>query len=328
MKRREFITLLSAAAVGWPLNTKAQGPAAPVIGFFSGGSPYEWAPFVAAFRKGLSEMGYLEGRNASVEFRWTFGDKEQVPVLVRDLVARQVDIIVTSGGIPPTQASAEATSTIPIVAVFGDDPVRQKLIANLERPGGNLTGVSLVSRDIELKRLQLLREIVPRASSVGLITDPTIPPAVEIRKDFEIAAKQAGLQAVVVPASTEAEIEDAFTKLLQRRVDALVVASTAYFLDRRDRFAALAARHKIPAIYPARPYVEAGGLVSYGIDRLETYRQVGLYTGRILRGSSLPAEMPVLQPTKFELVINAKTAKAIGVTVPQSLLTLADAVIQ
>jgi len=283
---------------------------------------------VAAFRKGLSEMGYLEGRNASIEFRWTFGDKEQVAVLARDLVSRQVDVIVTTGGIPPTKATLEATPKIPIVAVFGDDPVKQKLIASLERPGGNLTGISLFSREVEVKRLQLIRELVPKAASVGLITDPTIPPAVELRKDFENATKQVGLEGIVVPATTEAEIEDAFNKLVERRVDALVVASTAYFLDRRDRFSALAARHKIPAIYPARPYVDAGGLVSYGVDRLETYRQLGLYTGRILHGSGVPAEMPVLQPSKYELVINARTAKAIGVTVPQSLLTLADAVIQ
>ena len=328
MRRRDFITLVSAAAAALPLNTWAQTPAAPVIGFFSGGSPYEWAPFVAAFRKGLSEMGYLEGRNASIEFRWTFGDRQQVPVLARDLVTRQVDVIVTSGGIRPTQASLEATSTIPIVAVFGDDPVEQKLIASLDHPGCNLTVVSLVSRDLEIKRLQLLREIVPKATNIGLITDPTLDPALVERREFEDAVKQLGMQGIVIPATTEADIEDAFSKLVQRRVDAFIVTSTAYFLNRRDRFAALAARYKIPAIYPARPFVDAGGLVSYGVDRTETYRQVGLYTGRIMRGGGTPADMPVIQATKFELVVNAKTAKALGVTVPQSLLTLADAVIQ
>jgi putative ABC transport system substrate-binding protein len=327
MKRREFITLVLSAVTACAAQARAQATPARVIGFLSGGSPYEWAPFVAAFREGLSESGYLEGRNASIEFRWAVGERERVPALARDLVANKVDVIVASGGLVPIQASREASSTIPIIALFGEDPVKEKMVAALERPGGNVTGVIFVSRDMDVRRLQVLREIVPKAATVGLIANPAIPPAIEVRSGLEDAARLVGLQSIVIPASTEAEIDDAFAKLVQQRADALVVANSAYFLDRRDRFASLAARHHIPAIYPARAYVEAGGLVSYGVDRLEIYRQVGLYTGRILHGGA-PAEMPVLQPSKFELAVNAKAAKAIGVTLPQAVLARADAVIR
>jgi len=240
--------------------------------------------------------------------------------------ARQVDVIVATGGNPPIQASIELTSTTPIVAVFGDDPVKRKMIASLERPGGNLTGVSLLARDIEIKCLQLIRQIVPGASSVGLIIDPLVPASVELESRFQSATAELGLQGVVVHGRAETEIDEAFATLVERRIDSLLVASTAYFLDRRDRFVALAARSRIPAVYTARPYVDAGGLLSYGVERLEIYRQLGRYTGTVLNGG-IPAEMPILPPSKFELVVNTKTAKALGLTFPQSLLALADAII-
>jgi putative ABC transport system substrate-binding protein len=328
MNRRDFIRLLSAAAAAWPLDTKAQGPAAPVIGFFSGGSPYEWAPFVAAFRKGLSEMGYLEGRNAAIEFRWTYGDHDQVVALARDLVERQVDVIVTSGGSPPTIASMQLTKTIPIVATFGLDPVKLGLVNSFARPGGNVTGVSLFAPEFEQKRLQLLRSVAPKAGLFVAIMDPTIPYAADYRSEMERAAGQLGQPIKILAAATEGEIDNAFATLSQQGAVGVVVSSTAYYLDRRDRFSALAARYAIPTIYAARPYIDAGGLISYGIDRVEAYRQLALYTGRILRGVSAPAEMPVDQPTKYELAINLKTAKALGITIPPSLIALADVLIQ
>jgi len=327
MRRRDFLALVATGVAVRPIYASAQGPTAPVIGFFSGGSPYEWAPFVAAFRQGLNEMGYREDRDVSIEFRWGFGEREKLQVLAHELAARRVDVLVVSGGFKTMQAALDATSTTPIVEVFGDDPVGRKLVESIAQPGGRVTGVSVVSRDIENKRLQIIREMIPTTKTVGLITDPRIPPDVQLRKDFKAATQQLGLQGIVVAASGEAEIDDAFAMLAQRRVDALEVASTAYFLDRRDRIAALAARYKIPTMYAARAYADAGGLVSYGVDRVETYRQLGRYTGAILHGS-VPAEMPVLPPSKFELAVNLNAAKALGVTFPQSLMTLADAIIR
>ena len=307
---------------------RAQSQSAPVIGFLNAVSPYEWAPFVAAFRAGLNEMGYVEGRNVAIEFRWAFGDNKQLPVLARDLVDRRVDVLVTSAGNPATLRAKEATSTIPIVATFGEDPVRLGMVGSLEHPGGNVTGISLVAQDLEAKQLQLLRELVPKANVIGVVGDTDLPSNVDVRGRVEQAAKNLGQRITFLAASTEAAIDKAFATLSQQGIGALIVATSAYFLGRRERFAALAARYSIPAMYPARPYVDVGGLISYGVDRQETYRQLGIYVGRILRGSGTPAEMPVRQPGKFELVISAKTAKTLGVTVPQSLLTLADAVIQ
>lgn len=327
MRRREFLALVPVVTAVWAGNTRAQAQSNRVIGFFSSGSPYEWAPFVAAFREGLAQAGYGEGRNVAIEFRWGFGERDRLPALARELAARPVDVFVSSGGFTTVRTALEASSTIPVVAVFGGDPVTQNLLATIARPGGRITGVSLVSTEAEVKRLQIVREFVPGMGKVGFITDHTIPPDREMRKYFDNATRRLGLEPIVISASTDAEIDDAFPKLVQARVDAVEVASTAYFLDRRDRFAALAARYRLAAMYPARAYVDAGGLVSYGVDRLETYRQLGRYTGTVLNGG-VPADMPVLQPSKFELTINAKTAKALGITIPQSLLTLADAVIQ
>jgi putative ABC transport system substrate-binding protein len=328
MRRRHVIKLLVGTAAAAPFAAHGQAPSSPVIGFFSSGSPYEWAPFVAAFRKGLSEIGYVEGRNASIEVRWTFGDREQVSLLARDLVERRVDVIVTSGGGPPTSAALKLTKTIPIVASFGDNPIKQGWVASLEHPGGNVTGVSLLAQDLETKRLKLLRDIVPKAALIAVIADPTIPPAADSRRDLEEAAHRVGQKLTFVSATTEADIDEAFAKIAQQGAGALLVSSTAYYLDRRDRFAALSMRYAIPTMFSARAYVDAGGLISYGVDRLEAYHQLGIYTGRILRGDAKPADMPVQQPTKFELAINLKTAKALGVTIPPALVTLADAMIQ
>lgn len=328
MNRRDFIRTIAGTAAILPIAARGQPQPAPVIGFLNSASPYEWAPFVAAFRSGLNEMGYAESRNLAIEFRWAFGDNKQLPVLARDLVGRRVDVIVTSGGNFAVLSAMQATTAIPIVATFGDDPIRLGIVRRLERPGGNVTGISLVAQELEAKQFQLLKELAPRATVIGVLGDTDLPVNVDTRGKAERAANKLGQQIAFLPATTETEIDTAFATLAQRGINALLVLSSAYFLGRRERFAALANRFSIAAIYPARPYVEAGGLISYGVDRQETYRQLGIYAGRVLRGADTPAEMPVQQPSKFELAINSKAAKTVGVTVPQSLIALADVVIQ
>ena len=327
MWRHKWICLIACLLIVPPAKLAAQQSHAPVIGFLSGGSPYEWTPFVAAFREGLEHLGYVDGHNASIEFRWALGNGEQAPQLARQLASQRVDILVSTGGISSFNASINASPTIPVVAIFGDDPASEKLIADLPRLDSNATGVSLKSPDIEVRRLKILQSIVPRASRIGLILNGRIIPAPELRQQFEAAADQLGLQSIVALAGTEDEIDRAFLTLSLQHVDAVVVASSAYFLDNRDRLAVLASRYKLPVMYPARAYVEASGLLSYGVDRLEAYRQLGHYTARILRGEA-PQDLPILQPTQFELAINAKAAEALGLKIPQSLLTLANVVIR
>jgi putative tryptophan/tyrosine transport system substrate-binding protein len=327
MKRRQFITLLGGAAVTWPLAAHAQQPTKPVIGFLHSGQPVPFAPMVAAFREGLSGTGYVEVRNVTIEYRWAEGNYDRLPELANDLVRRGVAVIATAGGLGPAIAAKRATTTIPIVFTGGGDPVELGLVASFNRPGGNATGFSNVSITMEAKRLEILRELVPTARLVGYLTNPSRREAENQVKEVQDAARSVGQEIFVVNVSSEREFEAAFAALVERRAGALHVATDPFFNSRRDQIIALAARHKIPAMFAFREYAVAGGLVTYGAVIAEGYTQIGMYTGQILKGAK-PADLPVLQPTKFELVINAKTAKALGLEVPHALLARADEVIE
>jgi putative ABC transport system substrate-binding protein len=327
MRRRDFITLLGGAAVLPAHAAFAQQPAMPVIGFLSTRSPEESPHVVAAFRRGLAENGYAEGQDVTVEYRWARGHYDRLPALAAELVRRPVTIIAATGGEPAARAAMAATTTIPIVGTFSEDPVVNGLIASLNRPGGNVTGISNMSSSLEPKRLGLLHELVPQAKAVGVLLNPTWPPAARQLRDSQEAARAIGLQLEVLRASTDREIDAAFESVVQHRLAALAVVSDAFFNSRRDRLAVLAARHAVPAMYSFRDYALAGGLMSYGIDLPDVYRQDGLYVGRILKGAR-PADLPVSQPTKFEFVINLKAAKALGVKFSDNLLSLADEVIE
>jgi ABC-type uncharacterized transport system substrate-binding protein len=328
MKRRDFITLLAGGAAAWPLAARAQQPSMPVIGFLHAGAPEVNANNVRAFRKALGEAGYVEGRNVSIEFRWAHGDLARYKELAAELVQRQVAIIVTPLGTTAALAAKAATTTIPIVFSSGTDPVQAGLVPSLSRPGGNLTGVNYMQSELGAKRLGLLHEMVPLASRFALLVNPTNSVAAEsTTKDVGTAAAARGRQVDVVKAATARDIETAFGKIIQNRADALIIAPDPLFFDRIVLIATLAVRHTLPAIYGPREFVEAGGLMSYGASNLERYRQIGIYTGRILKGEK-PADMPVIQPTKFELVLNLPTARMIGVAVPPSLLAQADEVIE
>ena len=325
IKRRDFITLISGAAAAWPMAAHAQ-QAIPVIGFLGMTSPGPYAPFVAAFRQGLSETGYAEGQNVAIEYRWAEGSYDRLPALAADLVGRKVDVIATSGGPPSARAAKNASATIPIVFI-ASDPVELGLVASLARPGGNLTGISTIFAELTPKRLELLSELVPQAKVIALLVNPNNPNAERIIGDVQEAARVKGLQLHVLKADSESEIDIAFATLAQLLAGALLVGNDGFFGSRRDQLAALASRHAVPAIYDSREFAAAGGLISYGASLTASYRQLGVYAGKILNGAK-PADLPVQQPTTFELVINLKTAQALGLTVPQLLLQRADEVIE
>jgi len=326
IRRREFITLLGGAA-GWPLAARAQQATMPVIGFMSARSPEDSAHLVAAFRRGLGESGFVEGQNVAIEFRWAHGHYDRLPALAVELVRRQVNVLVAVGGEPSPLAAKRATSTIPLVFGIGSDPVSLGLVESFSRPGGNVTGVTLMTALMEPKRLGLLRELVPSVALVGVLLNPVFPAAARQLQELEQAAQTIGQQLVVTKASTDEELDAAFAVLAQKRIGALLVASDPYFDTRRDHIVVSAAQYRMPAIYQFREYAVAGGLLSYGISITDGYRQYGVYAASILKGTQ-PADLPVQQVVKFELVINMKTAKALGVSISDNLLSLADEVIE
>ena len=324
--RRKFLAMLGGAAAAWPLAARAQQPAMPVVGFVSAGSSD--APLAAAFRKGLNDAGYVEGQNVTVEYHWLEGQFDRLPALMADLVHRRVFAIATPAGDFATQAAKAATTTIPIVFGVSDDPVKLGLVASLARPGGNLTGINFFASEYNAKRLALLHELVPRAVRVAVLVNPANVPATEnTLRAIPEAARVMGLQVQVLKASTKSQIETAFATLVRDRAEALYVAGDVFFTSRRVQLATLAAINRIPASYPSREAVEVGGLMGYATDRIEMYRQVGAYTGQILKGAK-PADLPVLQSTKFEFVINLQTARALGIEVPNSIQLLADELIE
>jgi ABC-type uncharacterized transport system substrate-binding protein len=325
--RREFITLIGGAAAAWPLAASAQQPAMPVIGFLSTRSPDVSAHQVAAFRQGLVENGYAEGRNVTVEYRWALGEYDRLPALAAELVSRRVAVLVACGGDPAALAAKTATSTIPIVFVVGSDPVKLGLVASYNRPGGNVTGINILTNTLEAKRLGLLHELVPHAATIGYLLNPNFSAAASWLSDAEAAARAIRLQLHVLRASTDREIETEFESVAQHRIPALAVAPDPFFSTHRDKLVALAARHAVPAMYQLREFAVAGGLMSYGIDISDVYRQTGVYAGSVLKGTK-PAELPILQPTKFEFVINLKSVKALGIKLSDNLLSLADEVIE
>jgi putative ABC transport system substrate-binding protein len=325
MRRRDFIKVVAGSASIGPA-ARAQQPAMPVIGFVNAGSSD--APLAAAFRKGLNEAGYVEGQNVTVEYHWLEGKFDRLQALMADLVHRRVTVIATPAGNFAALAAKAATTAIPIVFGVGEDPVKLGLVASLARPGGNLTGINFLANELAVKRLALLHELVPMAVRIGVLVNPANVPATESAlRDIPDAARAIGLQVEVLNASTRGEIEAAFATLVHDRIDALYVAGDTFFTSRRVQFATLAATYRIPATYPSREAVEVGGLMGYDTDRVDMYRQVGVYTGQILRGAK-PADLPVLRSTKFAIVINLTTAKALGLTVPPSLLARADEVIE
>jgi ABC-type uncharacterized transport system substrate-binding protein len=326
MKRRAFITLLGGTAVAWPLTARAQQPPMPVVGFLSSGSPAPLRQQVAAFREGLKEAGYVEGQNVTVEYGFAEGQLDRFPVLVSDLVRRQVSVLVVTSNTGALVAK-HATSTIPIVFSVGDDPVASGLVPSLNRPGGNLTGVYQFTTGLEAKRLGLLHEMVPKATTIAVLVNPNFSGAKTQLHDVQEAAPRLGVQLVVVRANVESDFDAAFATLVQQRAGALLVCASPFFNGRRQQLVVLAARHAVPAIYEWRDFAEAGGLMSYGTILADAYRQAGVYAGRVLKGAK-PADLPVVQATRFEFVINRSTAKALGIEVPPTLSARADEVIE
>jgi putative ABC transport system substrate-binding protein len=327
MRRREFITLVGGTAAVWPLAARAQKPALPVLGCLHSGSPGPAARNLTAFHKGLAETGYAEGRNVAIEYRFAEGRLDRLPMLAAQLVRREVAVIAAIGGFDAARAAKDATTTIPIVFNIGNDPVQTGLVTSLSRPGRNVTGVTQLSREVQGKRLAMARELLPNASLMATFTNPASVVADFNLRDLQAAAAGVGQRLLVLTAGSDSELEAAFVEIVRQGVGALFINGNPFFANNRDLVVALAARNRIPAIFPYSGFVEAGGLMSYGTSLEDSYRLAGTYTGRVLRGEK-PADLPVQQSIKFELVINLKTAKALGLTVPPSLLALADDVIE
>ena len=327
MRRREFITLLGGAAVAWPLTGRAQQPAMPVVGVLFGHTRAEWRPFVAAFNEGLKEAGYVDGQNVLTEYRWAEGDYARLPALAADLVRRKVGVIAAIGGTNSVVAAKAATSEIPIVFLTGRDPVELGFVDSLNRPGGNLTGVSLLNDALMAKRLELLRELVPNATTVAFLINPNNRNHHSNAQTLDAVARGGGQQLVVLGAAADQDFEPAFSTLARQRVEGLVVAPDPFLDGQRERLVKLAISHSVPTIFQWREFVQAGGLISYGTSFAEAHRQVGIYSGKILRGAR-PADLPVVQPTKIELFVNLRTAKTLGLTVPTSILLRAEEVIE
>ena len=327
IRRRDFITLLGGAAVAWPLAARAQQPTMPVIGILHFGSPEANVNVMAAFRQGLGEAGYVDGRNVAIEYRWAYNDVDRLPQLAADLVRRRVALIVTPANMVVAFAAKAATTTIPIVFNTGTDPVKAGLVASLNRPGGNITGVSFMNVQLGAKRLGMLRELLPKAMRFAILVNRSNPDTDSVVADLRSAAASIGCEIEVLDADTYSDIVPAVASLVQRRADAFLINPGQVFYDRRTQLLTLAARYRLPAIYPAREWADAGGLMSYGSSFAEQHRQAGIYAGRVLKGEK-PADLPILRATKFELVINLQTAKALDIDIPPTLLARADEVIE
>ncbi|MGB6663231.1 MAG: ABC transporter substrate-binding protein [Xanthobacteraceae bacterium] len=326
MRRRDFVTLLGAAAA-WPLAARAEHATLPIIGFMSGRAPADSTHLVVAFQQGLAEAGFTDGQNIKIEYRWAEGDYDRLPALAADLVSRNVAVLVGVGGDVSALAATRATTTIPVVFGMGADPVKAGLVASFNRPGGNVTGFTLWTSEMESKRLGLLRELVPAVPLIGILANPQFPPTMQEVDDLELAAKGVNQRLLVAGADNDAELDAALTSLVQRHAGAVLVTAAPFFDTRRDRIVQFAAQNRLPSIYHFREYATAGGLISYGPNVVESYRNAGVYVGHILKGEK-PADLPILQPTKFDFVINLKTANTLGLTVPPMLLAEAGEVIE
>jgi putative ABC transport system substrate-binding protein len=325
--RREFITLVGGAAAAWPLAARAQQPSMPVVGFISGRSPRDSESLAAAFRRGLTESGYIEGQNVAIEYRWAEYHNERLPAMAADLVHLKVGVIAAIGGTPTVLAAKAATTTTPIVFAMGSDPVTSGVVTSLNQPGGNVTGVTFFTGPLGPKRLELLRDLVPKATTIALLVNPQAAVSTADGANVQAAAHSVGLQTLVLNSSAEGHVEDAFTVIVERRIDAVLITADPFFISQRDKLVALAARHAIPVIYFGREFVAAGGLISYGASETDAFRSAGVYVGRVFKGAR-PGDLPVMLPTKFDLVINLKTAKALGLTVPLIMQMTADEMIE